>query len=109
MWKHIRGKGYSYHYTIAAKVNEGMLYLVFGRATNVVGAYKEARDIVENQVKNKKWDSTLLDSAKSSLIFEIIEEEKNIGSVVSLSLYSYFQQVDYKHNRLVLLCCIWVL
>lgn len=100
MWKHIRGKGLSYGYTISLKINEGLLCLVFLKATNVVAAYKEAQDIVSTQLKDKKWDNTLIESAKSSLIFEIIEEEKTIGNVVSLSLSSYFQQVDYKYNRL---------
>lgn len=88
-----------------AKAHEGLLYLVFYRATNVVGAYKETRDIVMEQLKSKQWDSTLLESAKSSLIFEIIEEEKTIGNVVSLSLNSYFQGVDYKYNRYVTSTC----
>lgn len=102
LWKQIRGKGYSYGYTIVLKSNEGLLYLVFSRATNVFGAYKESKELVEHQLKTKKWDKTLLESAKSSLIFEIIEEEKNIGNVVSLSLSSYFQGVDYKFNRKLL-------
>lgn len=84
------------------KTNEGLLYLAFSRATNVFGAYKEAKELVEQQLKRKTWDKTLLESAKSSLIFEIIEEEKNIGNVVSLSLASYFQGVDYKFNRKLL-------
>lgn len=84
------------------KSNEGLMYLVFSRATNVFGAYKESKELVEQQLKSKKWDNTLLESAKSSLIFEIIEEEKNIGNVVSLSLSSYFQGVDYKFNRRLL-------
>lgn len=99
MWKQIRGKGLSYGYTISLKINEGLLCLVFLKATNVVGAYKEARDIIAAQLKERNWNNTLLESAKSSLIFEIIEEEKAIGNVVSLSLSSYFQQVDYKYNR----------
>lgn len=103
MWKQIRGKGLSYGYRITLKVNEGLLYLGFYRSTDVVGAYRESRDIVTKQLNSKKWDDTLLESAKSSLIFEMIEEEKTIGNVVSLSLHSYFQDVDYQYNRLVVI------
>lgn len=81
------------------KVNEGLLYLIFSKATNVVGAYKETKDIISKQLKDKEWDQTLLDSARSSIVFEIIDEEKTIGSVVTLSVSSYFQGVDYKYNR----------
>lgn len=102
MWKQIRGKGYSYSYRILVKVDLGLIYLIFGRATNVIGAYQETKDIVEKQVAKKEWDNTLLEAAKSSLIFNIIEEEKTIGSVVGLSLRSYFQNVDYTYNRKLL-------
>lgn len=81
------------------KVNEGLLYLIYAKATNVVGAYKETKDIVSRQLEAKEWDNALLESAKSSLIFEIIDEEKTIGNVVALSIFSYFQDVDYKFNR----------
>lgn len=102
MWKQIRGKGYSYGYRIAVKVSEGLLYLIFAKATNVLSAYQEAKEIVNKHVSTKEWDSTLLESAKSSLIFDIIEEEKTIGSVVGLSLRSYFDGVDYSYNRKLL-------
>ena len=46
-----------------------------------------------------KWDHTLFESAKSSLIFEIIEREKSIGDVVTQSLLSYFKGVDHDYNR----------
>lgn len=100
MWRQIRGKGYAYYYRILIKVSEGLIYLIFGRASNVIGAYEESKEIVDKQLTTKEWDNTLLESAKSSLVFSIIEEEKTIGSVVGLSLRSYFQGVDYTYNRL---------
>lgn len=99
MWKQVRGKGLSYNYTIMLKIREGLLYLVFGKATNVVGAYKESQEIVLKQIEEKNWDVALLESAKSSLLFKLIEEEKTIGSVVCLSLNSYFDGVDYNYKR----------
>lgn len=99
MWRQIRGKGYAYHYRILLKVSEGLVYLILGRATNVIGAYQESKDIVDNQLTKKEWDNTLIESAKSSLVFSIIDEEKTIGSVVGLSLRSYFEGVDYTYNR----------
>lgn len=46
MWRLIRGLGLSYGYNINPVPNEGLLYLVFYRATNVVAAYKETKSIV---------------------------------------------------------------
>ncbi|XP_065172046.1 uncharacterized protein C05D11.1-like, partial [Atheta coriaria] len=80
LWKQVRGKGLSYGYTMSLKPNEGLLYLVFIKSTNVVGAYKESQDIVTQQLQEKKWDANLFESAKSSLIFELIDNEKTIGS-----------------------------
>lgn len=102
MWKQIRGLGLSYGYAIYPVVNEGLLYLSFYRSTNLVGAYKEAKNIIENQLKNDAtWDETLLDSARSSMIFEIIENEKCVSDVVAQSLLSYFKRVGHDHNKYV--------
>ncbi|XP_056630340.1 uncharacterized protein C05D11.1-like [Diorhabda sublineata] len=102
LWKQIRGKGFAYGYSMMIKVTEGLLHLVFYRATNVVAAYKETKDIVSKQLSNKQWDESLLDSAKSSIIFEIIDKEKTTGDVVDLSFTTYFNKVDYKYNRTLL-------
>lgn len=45
------------------------------------------------------WDTTLLESAKSSLIFEIIEREKSIGDLVVQSLLGSFKGVGDSYNR----------
>ena len=46
MWKKIRGQGLSYGYSIFTKPNEGLLYFSLYKATNVIGAYKEAKAII---------------------------------------------------------------
>ena len=46
MWKKIRGQGLSYGYNMYPSPSEGLLYLSLYRATNIVGAYKEARSII---------------------------------------------------------------
>ena len=46
MWKKIRGQGFSYEYNLNVVLNEGFLYLFLLEATNVLGAYKEARAII---------------------------------------------------------------
>lgn len=99
IWKQVRGKGLAYSYSMVAKYQEGLLYLVFYRATNVVGAYKETHQIVTKQLTSKQWDETLLDAAKNSLMFEIISQEKTIGDVVYLSVTSHLRGIDYNYNR----------
>lgn len=100
MWRQIRGMGLAYSYNMIPRPNEALLYLTFYRATNIIGAYKEAKTIVESKLcDGVTWDKPLFDSAKSSLIFEIIEREKSIGDVVAQSLLSYFKNVDHNYNR----------
>ncbi|XP_055593217.1 uncharacterized protein C05D11.1-like [Uranotaenia lowii] len=100
LWRQIRGQGFSYGYNIVPRPNEGLLYFTLYRATNVVAAYKEAKSITEKQLQPKaEWDQTLLESARSSLIFEIIAREKSIGNVVVQSFLSSFKQVPAGYNQ----------
>ncbi|PNF33802.1 Uncharacterized protein C05D11.1 [Cryptotermes secundus] len=100
LWRQVRGLGLSYGYSIVPRPHEGLLYLSFYRATNCVLAYKETKNIVNAQVTaGAKWDQNLFESAKSSLIFEIIEREKSVGDIVTQSLLSYFKRVDHDYNR----------
>ncbi|KAF6215152.1 hypothetical protein GE061_009903 [Apolygus lucorum] len=100
MWRQIRGQGLAYSYNIVPRPNEGKLYLTLYRASNVVGAYKEAKSVIEERLQdNATWDQTLFEAAKSSLIYEIVHREKCIGDVVVQSLLSYFKKVDQDYNR----------
>lgn len=45
------------------------------------------------------WELTQLESAKSSLIFEVIEREKSIGDLVIQSLLTTFKEVPKDYNR----------
>ena len=50
MWRQIRGLGLAYSYNMIPRPNEALLYLTFYRATNIIGAYKEAKIIVVSTV-----------------------------------------------------------
>ncbi|KAK2579672.1 hypothetical protein KPH14_011595 [Odynerus spinipes] len=99
MWRLIRGQGLSYGYGIYPKPNEGLLYFSLYRSTNVVAAYKEAKNIAQAHLSKDKWETLLFESAKSSLIFEIIQKEKTVCDVVQKSLLSYFMKVPHDYNN----------
>lgn len=74
--------------------------MTFYRSTNLVSSYRETKRIVESYLNEEvEFEGTLLDSAKSSLIFEIIESEKCIKDVVLESILSYFENVDHNFNK----------
>ncbi|XP_044726839.1 uncharacterized protein C05D11.1-like [Chrysoperla carnea] len=99
MWRQLRGAGLTYHYRIQPVPNEALLYFVLSRATNVTEAFKVAKKIMEDHVNLNEWDENLMASAKSSLVFEIIQREQNIGDVVAQSMLSYFKGVGPEYNK----------
>lgn len=100
LWRQIRGQGFAYGYNLMPRPNEGLLYFTLYRATNVVAAYRETQSIVEAQLRpDAVWDETLLASAKSSLIFEIIERERSVGDLVVQALLGSFKQVSVEYNQ----------
>lgn len=86
-WRQIRGTGLAYGYSIHVTLNSQLLVLSLYRSTNVVAAFKLMKLLTEAQLQdNSTWEPELLESAKSSLIFDWIEEEKCVSDVVSANL-----------------------
>lgn len=46
LWRQIRGQGFAYGYNLVPRPNEGLLYFTLYRATNVVAAYRETKNII---------------------------------------------------------------
>ncbi|XP_059480505.1 uncharacterized protein C05D11.1-like [Neocloeon triangulifer] len=100
LWKQVRGQGLAYGYNMFPQPNEGRLYFTIFKATNTLAAFVESKAIVEAQLKpDAVWDETLFDSARSSLVFEIVEREKSVGDAVVHSLLSFFKGVPLDYNK----------
>lgn len=98
MWKKIRRN--SYGYNVIPKPNEGFIVFSLYRATNIYEAYKDAKTIMEAQLQeNSEFDETLMESARSSLIFEIIEREKTVGDLVQQAMLNSFKGVPLDYNK----------
>lgn len=82
-WRQIRGQGLAYGYNMTVKLHSQLLLFTLYRATNVIAAFKQFKSITKAQlVDSATWDAELLESARSSLIFEWIEREKCVNDVV---------------------------
>ncbi|XP_049547203.1 uncharacterized protein C05D11.1-like [Anopheles darlingi] len=104
LWRQIRGQGFAYGYNIAPRPNEGLLYFTLYRASNVAAAFKEAMIIMRKHIGGQtEWDDTLLESARSSLIYEIIARENSIEKVVDSSFLASFKDVPFNYNQALVL------
>ena len=103
MWRQIRGVGLSYHYSIILDLTGGLLFLNLFKSTHVAAAFKAAQDIVEKHIKGaEKWDEPLLESSRSSLVFELIEREKSLPKVSQESLLNYLRNTDMGYTKALL-------
>lgn len=99
LWRQIRGLGLSYHYSMSIGPDEGLLYFVLAKATNVVGAYSKAYEIVKQHVFEEQYEDSLLESAKSSLIFELVKREKSAADRSMQSLLAHIRGLDINYNK----------
>ncbi|XP_027214952.2 uncharacterized protein C05D11.1 isoform X2 [Penaeus vannamei] len=100
MWREIRGKGLAYSYSMTLQPSEGSLNLKLARAAQLTRAYEEALNILNSHINGStSWDTNLLESARSSLIYEIIDREAVVSDVVQQSLLAYFRRVPHSYNK----------
>lgn len=99
LWRSIRGLGLAYHYDLLISVCEGLLYLTLYKATDVIAAYQKTKEIFTELLSQDSWSEIYFKAAKSSLIYHMVEKEKNIKSLVFGSLYSYFTRTGHNYNR----------
>lgn len=101
IWNVIRGNGLAYASTMILQPYEGLLIFVVHRASKIIAAFKEAKRVVETHLQSNSWDESLLESAKSSLIFKVIEKERNLGLLVSGASSLSYMMVPPNYNQML--------
>ncbi|KAL6068377.1 putative zn2+-dependent endopeptidase insulinase superfamily protein [Balamuthia mandrillaris] len=102
-WKHIRGAGLSYSYDVFLEVEEGLIYFLLFRSASLCKAYDEAIHIVNDyHKKNVEFEETLLDAARSSVIFGIIAREETASSAAAQSFLNCLCRVPHDENKRLL-------
>ena len=102
-WKKIRGLGLSYSYSIYSSIEQGLTYFMLRKSTSLVKAYLEAKKIIDEFVNGtEKFDKTMLDSAKSAVIFAIISREETIYDAANQQFYNYLKDLPRNGNQILL-------
>jgi len=100
MWRQIRGLGLSYHYSMYVNIEHGLLYFTLQKSTHLANAFKEAKKITESFISgDEDIDETEFEAAKSSLVFEIIEDEKTVSAAATQSLLSFFRATSNSYRK----------
>ncbi|CAB4004421.1 uncharacterized protein C05D11.1-like [Paramuricea clavata] len=103
MWRTIRGLGLSYHYSMFCDPEQGLIYFVLFKASHLVKAYEKAQEIMNDYLSgNVPYDAVQLESAISSVIFEIIGQEESVGDAAFENLLSQLRNVGKDHNKRLL-------
>lgn len=100
LWRRIRGLGLTYSYSIQISSSEGLLHFLLYKSTQLVEAYEETIKIVNEHLESEnKFEDSLFESAKSSLIFDFVSREKSAAGRSMQSLVAYIRNLDIDYNR----------
>jgi len=100
MWRQIRGQGFAYSFSISVNIEHGLLYFSLKKATHLALAFKEAINITKAHIDgDEEFDEVEFEAAKSSLVFEIIDEEKTVSGAAEQSILYYFRGLPNTHSK----------
>lgn len=100
LWRQLRGLGLSYHYSISLSPSDGLMYFLLYKSSQIVAAYNKTFEIVDRYLNGEEcFEDNLLESAKSSLIFEFIKREKSASGKSMQSLVAYLRNLSIDFNK----------
>lgn len=100
IWRSLRGRGLAYDYSMNVYPNEGLLKLSICQSNDVVAAYRVMKGIIEDHLtENVEWNESLVESAKSTSIYNAVNTEGTIAQLVMRSMMVGFQEVPYDWNK----------
>ncbi|XP_067141202.1 uncharacterized protein C05D11.1-like [Centruroides vittatus] len=105
LWRMIRGLGRSYYFGITLEKECGLITFGLYHCAALVTAFKETKKYIDDLLNGKEeWDQLLLESSRSSLVYDMIgRKETSVQSIALRSLICYYQDVDLDFTRKTLL------
>lgn len=100
IWRSLRGRGLAYDYSMNIYPNEGLLKLSICQSNDIIAAYRVMKGIIEDHLtENVEWNESLVESAKSTSIYNAVNTEGTIAQLVMRSMIVGFQEVPYDWNK----------
>ena len=94
LWEAVRGPGYAYHQSMHLSPEVASLELNLDECSNVTKAYEATRKTFMDHLNKKNgFDPNLLETAKNSLIFMLIDDLKSVSSISAYSMSCLFKGV----------------
>ncbi|XP_023238185.1 uncharacterized protein C05D11.1-like [Centruroides sculpturatus] len=105
LWRIIRGLGRSYYFGITLHVDYGLITFDLYHCAAMVTAFKETKKYIDDLLNGKEeWDQLLLESSRSSLVYDIIaRNEESVQNIAFRSLICYYRDTDLDFTRKTLL------
>jgi Zn-dependent M16 (insulinase) family peptidase len=98
-WRKIRGVGLAYSYHISCRPEQGLLGFTLYKANDLPAAFKQAEAIVSGYATGETpLDQQVLDGAKSSTVFDIMECEETAVAAAHESLMNHLKRMGPDHN-----------
>jgi len=90
LWRYIRGSGLAYGAYVSADVETGLLSFSLYRSSNSMKAFEEAASVIRGLVDGSiEFDDTILDAAKSTIVYGVT---KNVSTAGRAAMVSFTNQ-----------------
>ncbi|KAF8807490.1 hypothetical protein BYT27DRAFT_7189561 [Phlegmacium glaucopus] len=86
LWRYIRGSGLAYGAYVSIDVEAGLLNFSLYRSSNSLKAFEEAATVIRGLLDGSvAFDVTILDAAKSSIVYEVTNKVSTAGRAAMVS------------------------
>ncbi|CAJ0573558.1 unnamed protein product, partial [Mesorhabditis spiculigera] len=94
LWCRIRGNGLAYGANIYVDLDEKTISMSLYRCSDPVKAYNSTLELVREVLDSGKLDTAQFDSAKRSLIFELMDSEHGVKGAAKRSVLAQLRGLD---------------
>lgn len=100
LWRKLRGQGLSYGFWIGANASKGFLQLKLSQTSHPHQAYQGTKEIITESLSEKfEYNQQEIESAKSSLTFELLQTEENVQGCIVQQIQRTIRDLAHDHQK----------